>query len=106
MNEKPLMDKLSDLVNNNVYGDRYTFYIDKSIHDAYFYDDKEKKKYYLVDDEDMYYLCIKLNRQDSLIKMKQNHVGAMVNALHEEMEQADGELKGALVRISRKELEI
>lgn len=64
----------------------------------------------IIDHKENQVLTIKqavnrLNRQDTLIKIKQRHIYAMIEVLHEEINNADGELKQALVRIARTEIE-
>jgi len=49
----------------------------------------------------------RLNRQDRMIKIKENHVQAMINALNDEIENAETEeLRNALIRISNKKLDL
>ena len=47
-----------------------------------------------------------LNRQESIIRQRSKHLDAMINQLQLEIDNADGELKEALIRISQKELDI
>lgn len=46
----------------------------------------------------------RLNRQDRLLKIAREKHMAVVNALNEEIDNADGELKEALIRISHRRL--
>ena len=48
---------------------------------------------------------IRLNKQDSIIRQARKHQQAVIDALNDEIEKADGELKKALIRISHRELE-
>ena len=47
----------------------------------------------------------RLNKQNALIRQCRKHRDALIEALNEEKENADGELRDALVRICMKELE-
>lgn len=46
----------------------------------------------------------RLNRQEIILKARTKHLKTMIETLHEEIDNADGELKQALIRISNKEL--
>jgi len=48
----------------------------------------------------------RLNRQERLIQIKQKHIEAVIKQLNLEIDNADGELKQALIRIANTELEI
>ena len=47
----------------------------------------------------------RLNRYERICRVKERHIEAMINALNKEIENADGDLKQALIRISNIELE-
>lgn len=47
-----------------------------------------------------------LNRQEILIQAKKRHIRAMINQLNKEIDEADGELKEALIRIYNTELKL
>jgi len=48
----------------------------------------------------------RLNRQDIILRATKKQLEATIQALHEEIDNANGELKQALIRISNKELKI
>ena len=47
----------------------------------------------------------RLNKQDTIIQQASKHQQAVIDALNDEIEKADGELKEALIRISHRKLE-
>lgn len=53
-----------------------------------------------------YEIITRLNRQNSLLRVCNKHRNALIEALNEEKDKADGELKKALIRICNKELDI
>ena len=79
--------------------ERYTEIFDFEDDDNFVYDHQQFKK--LTYDESIY----RLNKQDRLIKRLRSYHKAVVDILNEEIENADGELKEALIRISKREVE-
>lgn len=47
-----------------------------------------------------------LNRQEIIIRQRSKHLDAIINQLQLEIDNADGELKETLIRISQKKLNI
>ena len=48
----------------------------------------------------------RLNRQDKLIRIKERHIEAMTRQVQIEIDNADGELKQALIRIANTEITV
>ena len=51
-------------------------------------------------------IATRLNKQESIIRQKQNQIDAMVNLFNKELENADGELKEVLIKLSQIPLEV
>jgi hypothetical protein len=47
-------------------------------------------------------IVTRLNRQDAIIKQQRKHLDAMISQLQQEIDNSEGELKKALIRISKK----